>query len=97
MLHRKAKIPVVEKELWVENRLGLHARPAAQVALLAQKFEGDITLEKDGARANARDLLALLALDCPQGTRLVIRATGPQAQEAAMAMFSLFASKFGEK
>jgi phosphocarrier protein HPr len=95
--HRKPKIPVVEKELWVENRLGLHARPAAQVAQMAQKFEGDIILEKDGARANARDLLALLALDCPQGTRLVLRANGPQAQEAAAAIFSLFASKFGEK
>jgi phosphocarrier protein len=97
MSHRKAKIPVVEKEIWVENRLGLHARPAAQVALLAQKFDGDLILEKDGTRANARDLLALLALDCPQGTRLVLRATGPQAQEAAAALFSLFASKFGEK
>jgi len=94
---RKAKIPVVEKEIWVENRLGLHARPAAQVAQTAQKFDGEIVLEKDGSRANARDLLALLALDCPQGTRLVIRATGPQAQEAAAALFSLFASKFGEK
>jgi len=94
---KKSKIPVVEKEIWVENRLGLHARPAAQVAQLAQKFDGDIILEKDGARVNARDLLALLALDCPQGTRLVLRAIGPQAQEAAAAIFSLFARKFGEK
>jgi phosphocarrier protein len=95
--HKKAKIPVIEKELWVENRLGLHARPAAQITMLAHKFEGEIILEKDGTRANARDLLAVLALDCPQGTRLVLRATGPQAQEAAAALFSLFASKFGEK
>lgn len=97
MSHRKPKTPVVEKELWVENRFGLHARPAAQVAQMAQKFDVEIILEKDGSRANARDLLALLALDCPQGTRLVIRATGPQAHEAAAALFSLFASKFGEK
>jgi len=97
MSHKKLKIPEVEKELWVENRLGLHARPAAQVVRLAQKFEGDIFLEKDGSRANARDLLAILALGCSQGTRLVLRASGPQAQEAATALFSLFASKFGEK
>jgi len=83
--------------LWVENRLGLHARPAAQVVRLAQKFDGDIILEKDGSRANARDLLALLALSCPQGTRLVLRASGSHAQEAAVALVSLFASKFGEK
>ena len=94
---KKSKIPVVEKELWVENRLGLHARPAAQITMLARKYEGELVLEKDGTQANAKDLLALLALDCPQWTRLVLRATGPQAQEAATALFSLFASKFGEK
>jgi phosphocarrier protein len=97
MAPRKAKIPVVEKELWLENRLGLHARPAAKVALLARQFDSTITLEKDGPPVNAQDLLGLLTLDCPQGTRLLLRAKGPQAREAAEAIYSLFASKFGEK
>ncbi len=88
--------PTVERELWVENRLGLHARPVAQITALAQGFEAEITLEKDGASVNARDLLAILTLDCPQGTRLVLRAAGPQAREAAGAIASLFARKFGE-
>lgn len=87
---------VVERELWVENRLGLHARPVARITALAQSFDADITLEKDGEVVDARELLAILALDCPQGTRLVLRATGPQAREAAMAIASLFARKFGE-
>lgn len=56
----------VEKELWVENRLGLHARPVAKIATMAQHFEAEITLEKDGLVVNARDLLAVLALDCPR-------------------------------
>lgn len=88
--------PLVEAELWVENRLGLHARPAAQIAALAQQFDATITLEKDGAEADARELLSLLGLDCPQGSRLVLRAMGPQAREAAKALTSLFARKFGE-
>jgi phosphocarrier protein HPr len=87
---------VVERELWVENRLGLHARPIAKITALAQGFDADITLEKDGEVVDARELLAILSLDCPQGTRLVLRATGPQAREAAMAIASLFARKFGE-
>jgi phosphotransferase system HPr (HPr) family protein len=86
----------VEAELWVENRLGLHARPAAQITALAQQFDATISLEKDGAEADARELLSLLALDCPQGTRLVLKAAGPQAREAAKALTSLFARKFGE-
>ncbi len=87
---------VVEREIWVENRLGIHARPASQIWHLARQFQADIVLEKDGCAANARELLAILALDCPQGTRLVIRAQGADAREAAHAMVQLFARKFGE-
>jgi phosphotransferase system HPr-like phosphotransfer protein len=45
---------------------------------------------------NARDLLAVLTLDCPQGTRLVLKASGPQAREAAQFIAALFARKFSE-
>ncbi len=90
------KIAQVEKEIWVENRLGLHARPAAKITGLAQQFDATVTLEKDGFKADARDLLALLALDCPQGSRLVLKAKGPEAREAAAAIAALFARKLGE-
>ena len=86
----------IEKELWVENRLGLHARPAAKIATGARQFDAEIILEKDGQEVDAQDLLAVLALDCPQGTRLVLRTRGPQAREAATFMNSLFARKFEE-
>ncbi len=96
MAINETKPLTIEKELWVENRLGLHARPVAKIATAAQQFEADITLEKDGLIVNARDLLDVLALDCPQGTRLVLRASGPQAREAATSITSLFARKFEE-
>jgi phosphocarrier protein HPr len=94
----ETKPMTIEKELWVENRLGLHARPVAKIATAAQLFDDDtdITLEKDGLTVNARDLLDVLSLDCPQGTRLVLRASGPQAREAATSITSLFARKFEE-
>jgi phosphocarrier protein HPr len=92
----KKEGPVVEKELWVENRLGLHARPAMKITSLALQFKADLTLEKDTLQVNARDLLAILTLDCPQGTRLVLKACGPDATEAALALGQLFARKFGE-
>lgn len=96
MAQQKTLGPRVEKELWVENRLGLHARPAAKIMAMAQQFEATVTLEKEGFTAEATDLLALLALDCPQGTRLMLKATGPQAREAAAVISALFARKFGE-
>lgn len=92
----KKGLPAVEQELWVENRLGLHARPAIKITNLAQQFKADLVLEKDGVQANARDLLAILTLDCPEGTRLVLRATGPDASEAVLSVSRLFARKFGE-
>ena len=88
--------PVMELELWVENRLGLHARPAAKISALALQFESVLTLEKDGHRADARQILSILTLDSPMGTRLILRAEGPDAREAATAMVRLFAQKFGE-
>jgi phosphocarrier protein HPr len=96
MAIQETKLWTVEKELWVENRLGLHARPAAKIATAAQQFDADISLEKDNQEVNARDLLNVLALDCPQGTRLVLRTRGPQAREAATFITSLFARKFEE-
>jgi phosphocarrier protein HPr len=96
MITKKSEGPVVERELWVENRLGLHARPAMKITNLALQFEADLTLEKDGLQVNARDLLAILTLDCPQGTRLVLKASGADASEAALAICQLFARKFAE-
>ncbi len=96
MSAKKSAIPAVVKELWVENRHGLHARPIAKLTSIAQQFDAEITLEKDGHRVDARNMLAVLTLDCPQGTRLVLKATGPQAREAASTIASLFARKFGE-
>jgi phosphocarrier protein HPr len=96
MSTQESKLWTIEKELWVENRLGVHARPAAKIATAAQQFDAVIILEKDGLEVNARDLLDVLALDSPQGTRLVLRARGPQAREAASSIASLFARKFEE-
>jgi phosphotransferase system HPr (HPr) family protein len=96
MTTQEPGIPMVEMEIWVENRQGLHARPAAKIATAAQQFDADVTLEKDGYAVNARDLLAVLTLDCPQGTRLVLKASGPQAREAAQFIAALFARKFSE-
>jgi phosphotransferase system HPr (HPr) family protein len=96
MSEKKSALPPITQELWVENRLGLHARPAMKITNLAQQFKADLVLEKDGVPVNARDLLAILTLDCPQGTRLVLKATGPEATEAVLSVCRLFARKFDE-
>ena len=85
----EAKLPVL-------NRLGLHARAAAKIAALANTFQADIFLEKNGAKADARSILDILTLGCPQGTEIRLRAEGPDAVQAIAALAELFSQYFGE-
>jgi phosphocarrier protein HPr len=85
-----------ERKLPVLNRLGLHARAAAKIAALASTFQAKISLEKDGAKADARSILDILGLGCPQGTEVRLRAEGPEADQAVAAIADLFFGYFGE-
>jgi len=82
--------------LWVRNRLGLHARAAAKIAALASQYQARITLEKAGAQVDAASILDLLTLDCPCGSEVTARAMGPEADQALAALADLFAQQFGE-
>jgi phosphocarrier protein HPr len=85
-----------EAKLSVLNRLGLHARAAAKIAALANTFQAEIFLEKNGAQADARSILDILSLGCPQGTEIRLRARGPEAVQAIAAISDLFWHCFGE-
>ncbi|AEB08630.1 HPr family phosphocarrier protein [Desulfobacca acetoxidans] len=80
----------------VLNRLGLHARAAAKIAALAQQYQADIILEKDGVKADARSILDILCLGCSQGSEVHLRAQGPEAFQAVEALSDLFHHYFGE-
>jgi phosphocarrier protein HPr len=84
------------KTFEITNRLGIHARVAAKIVETAGRFRAEIFLEKDGVEVNGRSILGILALFCPQGSRLTIRAEGVDAQEAMAAFARLIDEKFGE-
>jgi phosphotransferase system HPr (HPr) family protein len=85
-----------EAKLSVLNRLGLHARAAAKIAALANGFQAEIFLEKNGAQADARSILDILSLGCAQGTEIRLLAKGPEAVQAIAAISDLFWHCFGE-
>jgi phosphotransferase system HPr (HPr) family protein len=87
---------VIEKELAVINVLGLHARVAARIAETINKFDCTVTLSKDGLEAEGDSVLSILTLDAPEGSQLLARAQGAQAEEALGALETLFAERFGE-
>ncbi len=91
---------VLEQEVVVGNLLGLHARPSAQLVKIASGFDAEVSVERtdnqDG-EADCRSVLSLLMLAATQGTRLVLRATGPQAEEAFKAVVAYFQANFDEE
>ncbi len=81
----------------IVNTLGLHARPAMAFAKLAGQFQSEITVEKDGAEVNGKSILGLMMLVAPKGTELVIRAEGPDEEEAVESLARLVEEGFGEE
>ena len=88
---------VVKKEIRVVNRLGLHARPAAQIVQKASQFKSEIKLSKDGLEVNAKSIMGVMMLAAEMGSSLFILAEGPDEEAAAEAIAVVFASKFGEE
>ena len=88
---------MIEKNVIISNRAGIHARPAALIAQTANKFKADISLEKDGVRINAKSIMGIITMAAAYQTPIVIIAEGSDDQEAADAIESLFIKKFEEE
>lgn len=87
----------VEREFDILNRLGLHARAAAKLVRLANGFASEIRVAKDGVEVNGKSIMGVLMLAAPKGARILIRAIGPDGEEAVTAIGELIAGKFGEE
>jgi phosphocarrier protein len=87
----------VECEFDILNRLGLHARAAAQLVRLANGFTSEIHVVKDGIEVNGKSIMGVLMLAAPKDTKILIRAIGLDAEEAVAAIGELIARKFGEE
>lgn len=88
---------MVEKILTVQNRAGIHARPAAIIAQTSNKFASEITLIKDDATVNAKSIMGVIAMGAGYNTQLVLNVEGPDESEAASVLEELFNSKFEEE
>jgi phosphocarrier protein len=84
------------KKFVLKNELGLHARAAAHMVKVSEKYKVRILIEKDGAKADGSSLLDILTLACPKGSDLTIQAEGTDAREAMRELQELIENKFGE-
>ncbi|MDI1240714.1 MAG: HPr family phosphocarrier protein [bacterium] len=89
---------MVESRILVNNRLGLHARAAAQLVRLTAKFKSSVTIFRADRNvfANAKSILSVLALAASKGTELSITVDGEDEEAALNEIEGLFANGFGE-
>lgn len=83
-------------ELEIVNPLGLHARAAAKLVGVANKFESEVWIGKDGQEVNGKSILGVLMLACGQGSKISLRVDGRDANEAHAALADLVQQGFGE-
>lgn len=88
---------MVRREYVIKNRLGLHARAAAQLVKTANRFRSDVTIEKEGIEVNGKSIMGLLMLAAPQGSHIAVTTKGPDAEEAILAIGQLIDDGFGEQ
>ncbi|HBL30178.1 MAG TPA: phosphocarrier protein HPr [Acidobacteria bacterium] len=88
---------MIEKEVEIVNRLGLHARAAAKLVHTTGGFQSRVTVEKDGEEVDAKSILGILLLAAAQGSQVTIRCDGGDEQEALRAVTDLIANRFDEE
>ena len=88
---------MIRKQFIIQNKVGLHARPAALFVQTAKKFKSNITVEKDGNKINAKSILGVLSLGAEQGTRITVEIEGQDEEQAMQALAQLIENKFGEE
>lgn len=87
---------MISRDFIINNKLGLHARPSAQVTQTAAKFQSEIWIAKNGRRVNAKSIMGVLMLAAGQGSTVTVDADGPDEAAAVDALGALIESGFGE-
>ncbi|MCX5783285.1 MAG: HPr family phosphocarrier protein [Elusimicrobia bacterium] len=88
---------MVEANVVVKNKLGIHARPAAMFVQTASGFESEISVAKDGVIVNGKSVMGMMMLAAERGSLVKISANGQDEAQALSALKKLFERKFDEE
>ena len=87
---------MAERSVQVVNKAGVHARPAAELVKAASRFKSEITIVRDDLEVNGKSIMGVMMLAAEFGSTVMLRASGPDAEQAVDAISRLIADKFGE-
>lgn len=88
---------MIERDIEILNRLGLHARAAAKLVKAAGHYRSRVQVVKDGEIVDGKSILGLMMLAASQGTHLTLRCEGEDEEAAMTAVSGLFADRFQEE
>ncbi|MCX7836278.1 MAG: HPr family phosphocarrier protein [bacterium] len=87
---------MIKREVVILNRLGLHARPAAQFVKIAASSQSEVWVEKDGSRVNGKSIMGMMLMSAEQGTKILIEINGPDEKETWEKLYELITNRFYE-
>ena len=88
---------MIKKELMIENKLGLHARAAAQIVKTSNLYESKVTISKDGLEVDGKSIMGIMMLAAAKGSSVLLSVQGKDESDAVSGLELLFKDKFGEK
>ncbi len=86
-----------KKELLIENKLGLHARAAAQIVKSASGYSSKIVLSKDNLEVDGKSIMGIMMLAAAKGSSVLVQINGDDEDQALAGLERLFKDRFGEK
>lgn len=87
---------MAKKEFTILNKLGIHARPAAQFVKTANRFNADVFVEKDGEEVDGKSIMGLMMLAAGHGSVILVTTEGEDEEPAMAALGDLIERKFEE-
>ncbi|MDD3529539.1 MAG: HPr family phosphocarrier protein [Gallionellaceae bacterium] len=87
---------MLEREVAIINKLGLHARASAKLTQVAAGFQSEVWLSRNGRRVNGKSIMGVMMLAAARGTTIRIDVEGPDEAAAMQALVDLIADRFGE-
>lgn len=88
---------MLERDLLIVNKLGLHARASAKLTQTAARFQSEIWVSRNGRRVNGKSIMGVMMLAAAQGTTIRVDADGSDEAEAIAAIVALVEGRFGEE
>lgn len=87
---------MIEKEVTIVNKAGMHTRPASAIVKIAAKFKSEFFLSKDGFEVNGKSIIGVMTLAAEQGSKLTLKFDGKDEEQLAKEMIDFFERGFDE-